>query len=350
MMQVCRRMPVCRRGLTALLGLACLLPTAGADIVYLQDGRILEGPAMQRTADSLVVQYKNGEVHIPADMVLEAVIAGDSTFVPQTEEEKAKFEDGLVPFEGKYIPATRRRQMLERRIADRREMIAKEKEHRVWRNRRTEKTKHFEFEYTVPQHQFEIYRDLMEAYFTAFAKDWKIRQPKNLGKLKTCFYIDREAFNQISGAGGGTLAYFRFVEPMELNFFYDPMDAQFTEDVMFHEANHYLTKLIDVDFHFPHFPGESLAEYYGASDYDPKTRKVTSGLVQEGRLTEIQADIDRGELMSLEKLVSADRMYEHYTWGWSLVHFLMNDKALSKKFQKFVLRLPKEDGASRGSF
>jgi tetratricopeptide (TPR) repeat protein len=89
----------------------------------------------------------------------------------------------------------------------------------------------------------------------------------------------------------------------------------------------------------PHFPGESLAEYYGASSWDDKQKKLTVGLIQEGRLAEVESDIAGGDMMSLEKLITTDGMYEHYTWGWSLVHFLMNSEKYGKKFQRFVTTL-----------
>jgi tetratricopeptide (TPR) repeat protein len=108
---------------------------------------------------------------------------------------------------------------------------------------------------------------------------------------------------------------------------------------MFHEANHYLQNLVDPDFWVPHFPGESLAEYYGASSWDPVKKKLKVGQLQEGRLCEIQADIDSGDAMDLARLVSTEDLYEHYTWGWSLVHFLMNDARYAAKFQKFCLNL-----------
>ena len=114
----------------------------------------------------------------------------------------------------------------------------------------------------------------MEAYFKAFAKDWKVRQPKDLGRLKVCFYIDRDDFMQIGGVSGGVLAYFRFVKPLELNFFYDRLDPALTEQVMYHEANHYLQYLLNPEFNMPHFPGEALAEYYGASVYDPEDEEA----------------------------------------------------------------------------
>ena len=87
----------------------------------------------------------------------------------------------------------------------------------------------------------------------------------------------------------------------------------------------------------PHFPGESLAEYYGASHWDPVKKKLTTGLILEGRLVEVQDDVSRGEMMDLKRLISTGRMYEHYTWGWALAHFLMNDKRYAPKFQKFIV-------------
>jgi hypothetical protein len=89
----------------------------------------------------------------------------------------------------------------------------------------------------------------------------------------------------------------------------------------------------------PHFPGEALAEYYGASRYDPKTKQFESGLVLEGRLNEVKQDILEDQMWGLEKLVSTDGAYQHYTWGWSLVHFLMHDPKQAKKFHEFVVDL-----------
>jgi tetratricopeptide (TPR) repeat protein len=113
---------------------------------------------------------------------------------------------------------------------------------------------------------------------------------------------------------------------------------------MFHETNHYLQKLLALDFKMPHFPGESLAEYYGASHYYPETKKFESGLILEGRLNEIKQDILEGKMWDLEELVSSDDAYQHYTWGWALVHYLMHDSRYEKKFQKFIVSLCRGEG------
>jgi tetratricopeptide (TPR) repeat protein len=331
-----------------LLGPGAPCASGDADnILCLRDGRIVEGVKMQQLDEGMQLFFANGEIFVPQDLILDAVISGDTTFVPETEEEKEKFAKGMVPFEGRWYSIKQRERLIQKRLTERRSMIDDIKEHSVWRNRRIEKTKHFQFEYTLPQHTFDRYRDLMEAYFTAFAKQWRVKQPRDLGKLTVCFYIDRESFEQIGGAGRGVLGYFRFVKPLDLNFYNDRLDPELTEAVMFHEANHYLQKLINVNFKMPHWPGESLAEYYGASTYDLETKKLTIGLIQEGRLTEIQTDIAAGEMMSLDKLITTDGMYDHYNWGWSLVHYCMNEKKFAKKFQKYVMGLANDKGIKR---
>jgi tetratricopeptide (TPR) repeat protein len=323
---------------------AALAAPGSADLLCLKDGRVVEGRKLSRAeGGDVVVHFENGEVRVPAALIEDYVIEGEPPPAPTTPEEIAQAEKGLVRFEGKWVTPRRRDELIAKRVAERKAELDELASHRLWRNRYTESTKHFAFEHTLPKDAFENLRDLMEAYFAAFCRDWRIKPPKELGALKVCLYHDYDTFLQVGGAGNGVLGYFRFVKPLELNFFYDRLDPEFTEEVMFHETNHYLQKLIDVDFAYPHFPGESLAEYYGASRWEPEKKKLTTGLILEGRLTEVQTDFQRGEWMDLEKLVTTE-MYEHYTWGWSLVHFLMSDKRYSAKFQKFFTSLPEAKG------
>jgi len=329
--------------LTAALFLFLGGPLFGApmqnDTIFLKDGRILDGLEIQRAEGGVRITYPHGEVFVPESQYLEIAIAGDPSFVPRTEAEKAKAAKGLVPFQGRWMSPEKRKKLVAKEVEERHKAIEDLAAHKLWRNRYQEDTSHFHFEYTVPPRIYDYYRDLMEAYFKAFAKDWKVKQPRELGRLHVCFYDDADSFHQVSGAGIYVLGYFRFIPPLELDIYYDPNDPKSTEDTLFHEANHYLQKLVNVDFAYPHWPGEALAEYYGASNFDPKTGKLTTGLVQEGRLTEIQTDIASGKMLGLEELISSDGIYRHYTWGWSLVHFLMHSKAYSKKFQKFFLAL-----------
>ena len=335
------------RVLALLLAGLALIPLAAADVLCLKDGRILADWELEPAEGGFRLKLEAGEILVPAEMVLDAVIEGASTWVPQTDEEREKFEKGQVPFEGRWYSPKRRDQLIEKRVAERRAQAAELMELRHWRNAREETTRNFEFQYTVPPHIFEGYRDMMEAYFQAFKKDWKIKKPRELKYLKVCFYGDEKSFQRTGGAGWGVLGYFRFVAPLELAVYYDRLDPRRTEMVLFHEANHYLQKLIDVDFSFPHFPGEPMAEYYGASRWDPKRKKLEIGLLQEGRLTEVQTDIAAGEMMTLEKLILEDGAYEHYTWGWTLAHYLMNHKKLRKPFMKYFTGLAQDKGVRR---
>lgn len=300
--------------LAALLApLAPLAPPARADTLCLKDGRVIEGKPMTREADAIRVKFANGDVVVPQAMVLDVLLDSETADAAKSAA-------------------------VAKRVAERKAYIEQVKSLAEWRNRKKESKAHFDFETTVPPHIYTRYRDLMEAYFTEFQKKWKVSQPKD-GRLLVCFYGDEDSFHNVAAAPGNVLGYFKFVRPMELDIYYDRLDPERTEAVMFHEANHYLQKLLNVDVNMPHFPGESLAEYYGASSYDDKTKKLTVGLIQDDRMAEIQTDVAAGDMMPLEKLLSTPEMYEHYTWGWSLVHFLMTKDKYSAKFQRFVTTL-----------
>jgi tetratricopeptide (TPR) repeat protein len=332
----------------SLLVLGLLSGVARADVLLLKDGRIVDGPKMEWGETGVTIHFVNGDVVVPEDDIEEAIIpGGQRPFVPQTPEEKEKVEKGLVRYEGKWITPERREALLARRLEEKAQEIEEVKQRSLWRNKWQEETKHFKFQSTLPPHITEYFCSMMEAYYTEFGKVWKVKQPRDLGKLSVCFHVNREKFHQVSGAPGGALGYFKFVPPLDLNFFYDRIDPRYTEEVMFHEANHYLQLLIDPTFSMPHFPGEAIAEYYGASTYDPVKKKLTVGLMQEGRLAGMKNEIDAGEMLPLKKMLETSRMYEHYSWGWSLVHFLMGDRRYRKKFEKWVLALPRAGDIKR---
>ena len=242
----------------------------------------------------------------------------------------------------------------------REKMIAEAKSHLKWANRYQENTRNFAFEYTIDPAVMQEYKDLMEAYFKYFTREWGIRKPRGMGRLKVCFYHDEDYYRQVSGARPGVTGYFRFVEPLELDFYFDRMDPEKTIAVMFHEANHYLTHLIDPKFHYPSWINESLAEYYGASEWDPVEKEMSVGNLQEGRLAVIQdaigfnrvagtgtvaGDEDDSRWQDLEDLISLPQgrfTSLHYAWGWSFVHFLFHGEGgkYEKDFKRFYKALP----------
>jgi tetratricopeptide (TPR) repeat protein len=316
------------------------------DVLIVADGRILMGHSLEREEGGVVVHFKNGDVHVPAALIVEVLIEGED-FEPTTEEERAEAAKGRVRFEGKWMSVSQRDSLVEKRVAEQRDLIQDQIDHSTWGKRKQQESRYFAWEHVLPAHVYERYSALMDAYFDQFAKDWKIKAPKQ--KLPVCFYKDQAEMVQIGGAGPGVLGYFRFVEPLDLNFFYERLDTAFTEEVMFHETNHYLQSLIEAGFQYPHFPGESLAEYYGASRFDQKKNRIESGLVLEGRLVEVQSEVLNGEMMPLERLVTTPRMYEHYTWGWTLIHFLMSQPSSAKAFKEFFVGLAEDSKVSRVS-
>jgi tetratricopeptide (TPR) repeat protein len=339
--------PTLRAPALALLLLAA--PAALADSVVLKDGRAVEDVKVRQEGEFYVLQYAHGEVKVPAAAVKDAFIeTSPGTFEPRTDEEKAKAAQGLVPFEGRWVRKEQRDALAKKRMEQKRKQIEELKAHREWRNRYRTQTQNFSFEYTITPDVAQNYMDLMEAYFKVFQKDWGIQRPPKLGKLTVCFYHDYDYFLQVSGAGHGVLAYYRFVQPLELNFFYDRYNPAFTEQVMFHEASHYLQHLMDLDFGFPHCLGEAMAEYYGASRWDPKTKKLTVGLVQEGRLTEVLEDVRKGEMRKLEDYLAGKLGYDDYTWGWSFVHYMMSTPKYAARFKRFFMGLP-SGGAKRSA-
>ncbi len=335
----------------ALLTVSAAPPGSGSQgggdsMLSLTDGRVFVGLDMEHAEDGVLVHFDNGDVTVPARLVRDVIIGGIEEAVAETEDEKKKQEKGYVRFEGEWMQPGRRDKIVEERLDARRAEIEEMTEHGEWANHLEDETRHFQFKYTIPRFVFEGYRDRMEAYFDIFAKDWRVKQPRDKGKLTVNFYGSRKEFNRTSGAKGGTLAYFMFLGDYDLNVFFDRLDPERTETIMYHEANHYLQKLIDTRFSYPHWPGEALAEYYGGSLWDPKKKKLSVGLVQEGRLVEIRSDIAQGERLGIRDLILEDR-YEDYTWGWSLVHFLMNDKRYESKFKKFFVGLTSDSDIRR---
>lgn len=320
------------------------------DSLQLKDGRFLIGPKMERSGDNVVVRFDHGLATIPMSLIKVATVASGGGDQDLTDEEKAKIEQGLVPFEGKWVTLESRDKQLEKRRADQEARIKEAMSHRAWTNRNYLKTDQFAFEFTIDPDVMKGFAELMEVYYKTFTKEFGIKKPSKLGRLKVCFYHDEDYYYQVTGMSYGAVGYFRFVEPMELNFYYDRLDIDFTQLVMFHETNHYLTTLIDPRFRYPIWANESLAEYYGASKWDPKTKKMTVGCLQEGRLAAIQDDIRADEWQKLDDMLRLEHgefNVKHYAWGWSFVHWLMQDKKTERKFKDFYLALARDPSLKR---
>ncbi len=332
------------RTIAALLLTACSVAAQG-DMVELTDGRFVIDKKMTATEAGVTVHYENGDILIPVSMIRQTSVqsAGGGAKPSQVSaEDQKKLDKGLVRHNGRWTKKAVRDRLLARQREQSKKRIEAAMKHRAWRNRYKMKTKNFSFEYTISPEKAKEYAELMETYFQVFTREWKIRKPGKIGRLKVCFYHDAEYYRQVSGAPSGVIGYFRFVPPEELNFYYDRLDERTTVDVMFHETNHYLTHLIDPRFAYPSWVNESLAEYYGASKWDAEKKKMSVGHIQEGRLTVIQDQIDRGQMQNLEDLIHLPKSSfnaVHYAWGWSFVHFLLQNDKYKKNFKRYYKAL-----------
>lgn len=335
-----------------MIAAALLAPLAsGQESLQLTDGRFVIDQKIERHEKGAVIHYTHGDVIVPAELIREC-----SAFVVEnagqawSEADLERIEKGQVYFEGAWMPKEKRDRIVEKRRETRAERIAEAKEHRLWRNRYVEETKNFEFHYTIDPEVMQRYAEMLETYFKTFTKEWGIKKPRGMGRLKVCFYHDADYYYQVGGAPNGAIGFFQFVKPIQLHFYYERLDEALTQDVLFHEANHYLTHLIDPKFHYPSWINESLAEYYGASEWDADKKKMIVGNLQEGRLAMIQDSIRQDEWQGLEDLIRLPQQQfnaVHYAWGWSFVHFLMSDKKTEKAFKKFYLALGRDSKIER---
>lgn len=317
------------------------------DILVLKDGRIIDGFEMEQAEGHVTVELKAGTIEIK-DALVDVLLEKDKeiSFIPQTDEERERFEKGYVRYEGKWTKLRTAKSKIEKAVEERIEQAEEDKKHEMWKDRYITETKNFQWQHTTPLGTTQRFIDACDAYYDIFKKDWKIKRDKKKPKLPINFYTDRKEFNRGAGGSGGMLAYFRFVEPYDLCAFYDRLDPQFTEQVLFHELGHYLHKLIDEDFKYPHWPGESLSEYYGGAKWDPDKKKLEIGLVHNGRLATIKREIADGKKIVLRDMITT-RGFEDYTWGWAFVHMLMNDKKHEKNFKKFFLGLATDKSVKR---
>ncbi len=319
----------------------------GRSILIMKDGRIFTEFGLEQGTDHVEVTLEAGKVEVANELVEIVLKEGQEiTFTPQTDEEREKYEKGFVRFNGRWIKTKTAQRAIEKELKSRMEQAEEDLAHQEWRNKYETEAKHFRWFHTTPQRVTQRFIDSSDAYYDIFKKDWGIKRNKRKPKLSINFYNAEAEYQQVAGAPPGALAYFMFLGDYDLNAFYDRLDPDFTEQVVFHELGHYLHKLIDEQFNYPHWPGESLCEYYGGARLNEATGKLEVGLIHNGRLATIKGQMAEGEKIELEKMITT-RGFEDYTWGWSFVHMLMQDKSRRKNFRKFFLGLATDKKVKR---
>ena len=324
---------------TLLLSITSVAPLAAQDAtgaVSLVDGRFIFGKPVVAAEGGVTIKFKAGDVFVPKRWIRDSFSTDAAVYKAKNAAEQKKIDQGMVLFQGKWMRkdnAVKAIKRLQTKLAAR---IEKQKEFKLWRNAKKVETRTFKYETNLPDEIFLNLKSLMEAYYKNFKKYWK-RKTQLPNKPTIYLYADHGDYAQVSGASGGVVGWYHLLNNT-LHVYWDRSDPDFTIDVLFHEANHMLSDMINGKFRYPHWIEEPMAEYYGASKWDPKKKKMSVGHVQAGRLTEVRYDIGNKKWMKLEDLIGA-RSYRSYTWGWSFCHFMMETPKYKKKWQKFYLAL-----------
>ncbi len=320
--------------------LCALASTASADTLILRDGRIVDGRTIDEKEGYYVIHFELGEVEVPQIMVADYFKdGGEEAYEPQTEEQKKRWEKGQVPWKGRWVSKTRRKSLLKKERKAHKLRIEQVAERRHWRNHATVETKNFVFKHMLSDERFEGFKALFETYYSVFTKEWKIRPDRKFGKPTINIYQDKETFLQVGGVQAGVAGYYA-PATRDLNIYYDRQRERFTIDVMFHEGNHMLTHMIDEHVWYPAWVNEGMAEYYGASEWDPIEEVMTVGGLQSARLAVLWAQIEDEQHQELEPLIRMPRIGAiQYAWAWSLCHFLMSSPKYEKGFRKFFTAL-----------
>lgn len=329
------------RALLLVAAAALLAAPASADTLVLKDGRFVDGRPVTKVEGGFKVVYPSGDVLVPADMVADYFAeAGTDSYEPTTPQEKEMWAKGLAPWKGQWISKERRAKLLAAEVEAKRKRIEQQRARQEWRNHVAVRTKRFVFRHTLPDDVFAQFQDLFETYYEYFTRFWKIRPGPKFGTPEINIYHNHEYFLQRSGAPRGVVGWY-MPSTRELHFFYDRERVQFTIDVMFHEGNHMLAHMVDEKFWYPWWLGEGLAEYFGASHWDPETKTMTTGHLQSARLAVLHVDIeDNKRWLALEDLIKSDRLGAvEYSWTWSLCHFLLSTEKYAECFRKHFLNL-----------
>ncbi|MEL6713575.1 MAG: hypothetical protein AAFP86_07370, partial [Planctomycetota bacterium] len=337
---------------SALLLLLAPAPAAAApqnDVLVLKDGRVFPELDAEQMDGHVAIQLRAGTIEV-ADSLVDILLeeGKDLTFVPQTDEERERFEKGFVRYEGEWVNRTNARKAIEKMLKQRLTAAKEDLQHKKWKDRYREESKNFNWWYTTSSTVGERYMTAADQYFDIFAKDWRIKRNRSKKKLTIRLYDTAKQYQRVADASPGVLGFFRFVGDYQLHVYYDRNDPDFSIGVLFHEVGHYLHKLLDEDFRMPHWPGESVCEYYAGATLDPAKKKLEVGLILNNRLAAIRRDMDAGRKIELKKMLSTAGG-EDYSWGWSFVYMLMKDKKRAKKFKKFFTGLIDDPRCKRTS-
>ena len=323
----------------------------GEGALSLLDGRFILGPAIDKDGDHLIVHFENGDIRVPEKLVVSWFSTTTKVdYKPKNDKEKAKLAKGLVPFNGRWLSKKEVKKQIQRLQKKQAAKIAEQQKHKLWRNAYTFKGKNYIFKYNIPKAKFEEMRELFDMFWDVFMRKWKLKPDK---KKKPTIYLfaNRDDFEQISAATPGILGFYNYYTK-ELYFYLDRRDPVFTIDVMFHELNHLLVDKTNGNFLYPAWISEPMAEYYGASRWNPKAKRkkdrLIPGYLQAGRLMVVKEDIRKKRFVTLKDMIYKPRFEARdYAWGWTFIHYLLSEKKYASRFRKFFLEIAHGRGIHR---
>lgn len=328
--------------LTAAVLTAALVSPA-FDKVLLKDGRLIEGTLTESPeAGYTAIAIGGMVVPIRDELVERTYVENLEDYVPKDDKEREYLAKGFVLFEDKWMARTRREQILRKRAEEQDRLIDEARDRQDWRNATVRNTRRFTIKSNCTDEVIDEYVTRLDLYYKNFTRSWGITlNPGDADKPKLFLYRNYEDFLKITRSRRGVGGFYNFVDN-ELHLYNDHLDPESTLDTLFHEGNHLLTHLIDLNFMYPMWMNEGMAEYYGTARIDEKGR-FHVGELQYGRIVSLQHDERMGQTLTLEDVCLAEqREYgvRHYAAGWSFVHFLMESKDYEKRFKGFFRTLP----------
>lgn len=328
-----------------LLGL--LVPSAAADRLITDDGRIIELVKARETEEGYSLTFRAGELKVGKDAGIASIeIEGDmSDYEPRNDDEREKLEQGYVRYRGKWLSKVAYENELRKQFEASKERLEEVAAHSDWHNAWEQETRHFVIRSNTSEELLDYYSRLLEAYYDLMNKRIGIKPTLSYQRKKMTVRIfkSHQEFLDLSDADSPSVLGYFWSGDDSLNFFHDYEEPTRSEWVALHECTHLLTFLVDQQYSPQIWLNEAVADYYGSSEITEDRRgkiEITPGLLQTDRVLTVQQAFEDDNYTRLEELFFIDRgafTGFHYAHGWSLVYFFYNHDGgkLAKGFGKF---------------
>lgn len=338
-----RTVPLFRRILWILLILYGGMPAASSqDWVALKDGTVIQCEVAKEEDLAVYLKFKNGTIRVGREHIALLAREKANEFVPATDFEKEQAEKGRVPFEGDWVSARKRDQIMAKRYKAIKEKIDEIEKHQSWHHAYEIETRTAVIRSNAPRETVDFYEERWNAFSDYFLKNWKIkyRAGKKRKKALICIYKSEKDYQDIAQPPPNARGFFQ-PGTEELHTYHDRSNVQESLEVLFHEGTHLLEHYIEPGFRYPTWLSEGMAEYISACTYDGK--EFIPGGLQDDRLIPLVQVLEGGSLMTVEEMINLPQLSflerGGYPPAWAFVHLMLEDKRNAKKFMDFYLGL-----------